>query len=106
MNKSLEDIVGELDDGEKYFDDTFTDRSKLCKTYQENSDVEFIRASKIPILTDEDGDVHMFKDKYTDQAEEVHLTDMKTEYQSKLMGNSTLSAALEVYSKYVRGHFQ
>jgi hypothetical protein len=78
---------------------------KLCKKML-SEDVEWIRASKIPCLTDDEGEVHMFKDEYLDYEGVLHQTDMRREYHSLVMPNSALDAAFEVYSKYVKDSFQ
>ena len=106
--QNLEEELKNLMEGELYTDHKWVaDPSKLCHVISNDcKDMEWIRARKIPCLTDDEGDIHMFKHEYLDQKGVLHQTDMKREYHSLKMPNSALDAAFEVYSKFVEGSFQ
>jgi hypothetical protein len=58
--------------------------------------VEWIRACKIPLFTDDDGDVHMFRTEFTDAEGNLQQTDMKRDYHSLHLGNTMLDAAFSI----------
>jgi hypothetical protein len=61
--------------------------------WERKEEIEWIRESKLPYFTDDNGDAHMFKKEYTDSDGQEHITNWFREYTGGYLENDMLSDA-------------
>ena len=92
MGQDYDAIVGELEgSGEKFVDEH--EKEDLCQTFCDK-DIEWIRASKLPCCTDDNGDVAFLRKDLTDEEGNWANNNMEREYDQVDAPNTMMDAVL------------
>ena len=92
MGQDYDAIVGELEgSGEKFVDEH--EKEDLCQTFCDK-DIEWIRASKLPCCTDDNGDVAFLRKDLTDEEGNWANNNMEREYDQVDTPNTMMDAVL------------
>ena len=94
MGQDYNALLAQLEEsGEKFVDDLEDAHMTLCQTYN-GQDVEWIRCTKLPCCTDDNGDVAKSRKEYTGEDGEWKNVNFESEYDKTEHMSTLMDACL------------